>query len=455
VQDYGVNVVNTTVSETVTTIDESYLGPVRSGERYNSLDVVRGAALFGILLMNIIGFGHGIGPQEFLSEGAAQGLNFWVWVGENTYWEGTQRTLFSLLFGAGVIILTTRAEKSGGGIEVADIYYRRNIWLIVFGMINSYILLWDGDILYYYGIAALFLFPLRNMRPKYLLMIGALGLAVLIGQYQYDATETRKEHSDYLRAQAVLAEDGELTEEQEEAIETWEKKIEDFNYNDEDYRESIEEHTGSYVTVFMRHLPGLTDSHGNSTYRFMFLDGFSIMVIGMALFKLGVLTLQRSRRFYWLMMLIGYGIGLPLNTWETIHLVANDYSLLAWAGIGFSYDIGRLANATGHLGLLLLLVHFGWLPWLQERVAGVGRMALTNYIMHSVICAFIFLGIGLGLYGYFERYQLYFIVALICLFQLLVSKPWLDRYRFGPLEWIWRSLTYMEKQPMVRQPRAI
>jgi uncharacterized protein len=81
-------------------------------------------------------------------------------------------------------------------------------------------------------------------------------------------------------------------------------------------------------------------------------------------------------------------------------------------------------------------------------------MALTNYIMHSVICAFIFLGIGLGLYGYFERYQLYFIVAVISLFQLLISKPWLDRYRFGPLEWIWRTLTYMEKQPMVRKPKA-
>ena len=445
---------NTTVSGTSSTIDEPYLGPVKGGERYNSLDVVRGAALFGILLMNIIGFGHGVGPQEFLHESAAQGLNFWVWVVENTYWEGTQRTLFSLLFGAGVIILTTRTEQGGGGVGVADIYYRRNIWLIAFGMINSYVLLWDGDILYHYGIAALFLFPLRNMRPKYLLMIGALGLAVLSGQYQYDASETRKAHADYLEARAALDEDEDLTEEQEDALDAWEDKIEEFDYNAEDYRERVEEHTGSYLTVFKRHLPGLTVSHGNDTYRFMFLDGFSIMVIGMALFKLGVLTLQRPRRFYWLMMLIGYGIGLPLNLWETSYLVANGYSLLAWAGTGFSYDIGRLANAAGHLGLLLLLVRSGWLPWLQERVAGVGRMALTNYIMQSVICAFIFLGVGLGLFGYFERYQLYFIVVAICLFQLLISKPWLDRYRFGPLEWIWRSLTYMEKQPMVRQPGA-
>jgi len=445
---------HTAVPETATTIDEPYLGPVRGGERYNSLDVVRGFALFGILLMNIIGFGHGMGPQEFLFEGAAQGPNLWAWLVTNTYFEGTQRTLFSLLFGAGVIILTTRAEQSGGGIGVADIYYRRNIWLIGFGMINSYILLWEGDILYYYGIAALFLFPLRNMRPGHLLIIGALSLAVLMAQYQYDAFEARGEYADYLAAQAVLDEGDELTEEQREAVETWEEKIKDWNYNEEEFRESIEEHTGSYATVFMRHLPGLTDSHGNETYRYMFLDGFSIMVIGMALLKLGVLTLQRPARLYWMMMLIGYGIGLPLNAWETSYLMAHDYSMLGWLNSSFSYDIGRLANATGHLGLLLLFVRSGWLPRLQERVAGVGRMALTNYIMHSVICAFIFLGIGLGLYGYFERYQLYFIVAGICLFQLLISKPWLDRFRFGPLEWIWRSLTYMEKQPMLRQPRA-
>jgi uncharacterized protein len=150
------------------------------------------------------------------------------------------------------------------------------------------------------------------------------------------------------------------------------------------------------------------------------------------------------------MVLLGYGIGVPLSAWETAHLVANDFSLMSTVDTQLSYDIGRLANATGHLGLLLLIVRSGRLMWLQERVAAVGRMALTNYIMQSVLGAFIFLGVGLSLYGYFERYQLYYIVALICLFQLLISKPWLERFRFGPLEWLWRSLTYMKKQPMRR-----
>jgi uncharacterized protein len=441
--------VSDSVAEAAAAIDERLAGPVKGAQRHSSLDVVRGMALFGILLMNIMGFGHGMWVDEFHVEGAAQGPNLWVWMIENTFFEGTQRTLFSLLFGAGAIILTSRSVK-GSGLEIADIYYRRNIWLIAFGMVDAYLLLWDGDILYYYGIAALFLFPLRNLQPRQLLLIGALGLAVLIAQYQYDAAETRSQHADYLAATAVQESGAELDKEQEEAIEDWEERFEDFYYDEEKHRESIEEHRGSYATVFMRHLPGLTEAHGNETYRYMFLDAFSIMVIGMALMKLGVLTLQRPSRTYWLMVLLGYGIGVPLSAWETAHLVTNDFSLMSTVDTQLSYDIGRLANATGHLGLLLLIVRSGRLMWLQERVAAVGRMALTNYIMQSVLGAFIFLGVGLSLYGYFERYQLYYIVALICLFQLLISKPWLERFRFGPLEWLWRSLTYMKKQPMRR-----
>jgi uncharacterized protein len=431
-------------------VDTPDVGPIQGKERFTSIDVVRGIALFGILLMNIVGFGHGMWIQEFQPEGAAQGANFWVWVIENTFFEGTQRTLFSLLFGAGVIILTSRAEQRGGHAQIADIYYRRNIWLIAFGLVNSYLLLWDGDILYFYGIAALFLFPLRNMKPKHLIMIGILGMAVLVAERQYDNHVTFGKHADYLEAQAILDGGEELDEEQQEALDGWNSKLEDFNYNADDLRESIEAHTGSYGTVFMRHLPGLTDAHGNVAYRYLVLDAFCIMVIGMAFLKLGVLTLQRPSRFYWLMVFVGYGIGLPVSAWETNHIVTNDFSMMAWLDTGATYDLGRFLNALGHLGLLLLFVRSGWLPSLQERLAAVGRMALTNYIMHSVIAAFIFLGFGFGLYGNFERYELYYVVALICLFQLLISKPWLDRYRFGPLEWLWRSLTYLKAQPMLR-----
>ena len=432
------------------TIDEPHVGPVKSGERYSSIDIVRGVALFGILLMNIIGFGHAVGSIEFQVEGAAQGANFWVWIVEHTYFEGTQRTLFSILFGAGVIILTSRAEKAGGGIKVADIYYRRNIWLIAFGMINAYVLLWDGDILFYYGVAALFLFPMRHMAPKHLFMVGAAAMLVLVGVYQMDAKDLRDQRGAYTEAQVILDEGGELDEDQQDALDDWKEVVKESNYDGEVVAEEIEKHTDGYATTFMHHVPQLTDMHGNIMYKYIFLDVLSMMLFGMALLKLGVLTLERSTKFYWLMVLVGYGIGLSVSIWETSTVIAGNFSMEARTATSYTYDIGRLFNAMGHLGLLLLFVRSGWLSWLQVRLAAVGRMALTNYMMHSLIAVVVFLRPGFALYGQFERYELYYIVLAICVFQLLVSKPWLDRFRFGPLEWLWRSLTYLEKQPMRR-----
>lgn len=414
------------------------------------MDVVRGVALFGILLMNIVGFAHPMGWEEFTVGQGASGPNYWAWFLTFSFFEGTQRTLFSLLFGAGVIILTSRAEARGGGVAVADIYYRRNIWLIVFGMINAYLLLWEGDILYYYGIAALFLFPLRNVAPRNLIITGLVALAVLVGVRVYDSYDMSTQRQEYEEAVALREAGEELDEEQVEAIENWEEMVAEAEFNEETIAERIADHTESYATVFMRHLPGLTEAHGNETYRYMFLDGFSMMVIGMALLKLGVLNLRRPSRAYWLMVLVGYGVGLPVSLWETRQVIEAQFNWVLIPELWWTYDLGRLGNALGHLGLLLLFVRSGALAWLQERLAAVGRMALSNYIMHSVIALLIFLRPGLGLYGAFERYQLYVIVALICLFQLLVSKIWLDHYRFGPLEWAWRSLTYRQKQPMRR-----
>jgi len=446
--EMGVSTMSELKAGAPATIDEPYVGPVRSKERFSSIDIVRGVALFGILLMNIVGFGHGLWYEEFQVETAAQGANLWSWIITSTFFEGTQRTLFSILFGAGVIILTSRAEKAGGGIGVADIYYRRNIWLIAFGMIDAYLLLWDGDILYYYGIVALFLFPMRNMLPKNLFIVGALGLVALMGVYQYDASEIQSKQTDYVEAQAVLEAGGELDKEQKEAIDSWEKALKDFNFDEEVYAERVENHSTSYMTLFKHHLPSISDGHGNDLYRYLFLDVFSMMVIGMALLKLGVLTLERSTKFYWLMVLVGYGVGVPVSLWETNAVIAGGYGILSEVDTIWTYDIGRLGNATGHLGLLLLFVRSGWLAWLQVRLAAVGRMALTNYIMHSLIAMVVFLRPGFGLYGQLERYELYYVVLAICVFQLLASKPWLDRYRFGPLEWLWRSLTYLQKQPM-------
>ena len=434
-----------------TTMDEP-AATITAQERHLSMDVIRGAALFGILLMNIIGFGYHLSPSEFVGLEPWAGANFWAWYIPETFFEGTQRGLFSVLFGAGVIILTSRLEKRDVGLSAADVYYRRNIWLIGWGMINSYILLWDGDILYYYGLAALFLFPLRNMKPKQLVMIGLTCMAIMSAQGIYDRAAELESFGEYRAAIAARDAGEELDEEQEGAIEGWEENIADYYADEEEIQERLDAHRDGYATTFMHHVPSLTNLHGNLAYRFIVLDAIAFMTLGMALFKWGVLTLRAPARVYWLLLLVGYSVGIPLRMYTSNHLVASDFDIMSFADNGLTYDIRRLFMTTGHLGLLLLFVRSGILSWLQRSLAAVGRMALTNYMMHSLICLIIFLRPGFGLYGAFERHELYYIVAAICLFQLIMSPIWLRYFRFGPLEWAWRSLTYLERPALRRQP---
>ncbi len=170
----------------------------------------------------------------------------------------------------------------------------------------------------------------------------------------------------------------------------------------------------------------------------------------MALFKLRLLQLGPARSVYVWMVAVGYGVGLTVNYFEVRHLLDANFDVLARMDVEVTYDLGRLAMTTGHVGLLMLFCNSGILPGLQRRLAAVGQMALSNYVTHSVVCALTFYGIGFGLYGHLQRHQLYYVVFAIWLVQLIISPIWLAKYRFGPLEWLWRTLTYGTPQPMRR-----
>jgi uncharacterized protein len=166
----------------------------------------------------------------------------------------------------------------------------------------------------------------------------------------------------------------------------------------------------------------------------------------MALYKYRVFDASRSRRFYTVMALLGFAVGLPVNAWELYRFVASDYDI--FATIIPTYDLGRLGCAFGYVGLVMLFCKSGMWTRLKASLAAVGRMALSNYLAHSVICGLIFTGAGFGLVGELQRHQLYYVVAAIWLIQLVASPLWLRYYRFGPVEWLWRSLTYGARQPM-------
>ena len=427
-------------------VAEGTPGPTEAEVRIPALDIARGVALFGILLMNITAFGLPHAYSDPTNAGGAEGADRWSWIITTMFFEGTQRGLFTLLFGAGVILMTASLEASGRP-NAQDIYFRRNLWLVVFGIIHGFVLLWTGEILFYYGVTALFVYGLRHARPRTLLGLAIGGLVLTMAWNGLDTWNGLKKHREYIVADSLKSAGDSLTAEQAGAIEAWQGLLKEFKPDSAKIQKEVDAKQGSYWDVMKFQAPQLTRFQSWWLYRYFF-DYFSMMLIGMVLFKTGIISASRPTRFYGTLVLLGYGVGLTVNCVEVSHILQENFSVLSFLKTGVTYDLGRIPMTIGHLGMLMLFARGSWFGWLRNSLAAVGRMAFTNYIMTSIICAFVFYGFGFGLYGELPRHQLYYVVGAIWLFQLIVSPLWLQRYRFGPLEWLWRRLTYGEKPAM-------
>ncbi len=398
--------------------------------------------------MNITGFGLPYAYVNPVNAGGATGANLWAWIVTEIGFEGTQRALFSMLFGASVILLTSRLEASGRD-DAADIYFRRNLWLIGFGFVNAFVFLWHGDILYAYGVTALFLYAFRRLAAKWLLAIGVGALVLGAAWNAYDNQVMLDRHRAWTAAVQAQSAGARPTAAQQEAIDGWDRARRHFKSTPDEIGEEVEGWTSGWRPAFLRAARINSNMQSWFLYRYFF-DIFGMMLIGMALYRLGVLTLDRPSRLYWAMAGLGYAIGLGVNIAETRWIIAHDFSAVSFAQAHVSYDLGRLAMTMGHLGALLLFVRSGALGWLRRSLAAVGRMAVTNYLTHSVVCSFLF--IGLELYNRLERHELYYVVFAIWAAQIAISPLWLRHFRFGPVEWLWRWLTYLKRPPFRHEP---
>jgi uncharacterized protein len=419
------------------------VGSVKPTERIKALDVMRGIVLLGILLMNINGFGLVHAYSDPTVSGGATGLNLYTWMTTNLFFEGTMRALFSLLFGVGMFILLNRSQERGAGIAGPDIYFRRLMWLLFFGLVHGYLLLWTGEILYDYALMGFFVYSFRNMAPKKLFMIAAFLVCVgtfwNIVNYRNNVTLVENVAAGESRKAAGQA----LTEDQTEAVAKWEKRQKE--RSPEYVQGYMDKVHGGYFTVVKHLAPHNKETDTLRFYEWDVWDILSMMLIGIGLFKLNILSARKSYRFYGVMALIGYTIGVSINYYEMQVILKDHFSFLSFSKADMTYYLGRVAVAFGHIGSIMLLVKAPVLTWLKRRLAAVGQMALTNYIMDSVICMFVFTGVGFGLFGKLQRYELLYVVFSIWIFQLIVSPIWLKYFEFGPLEWLWRRLSYLQK----------
>lgn len=423
------------------------LTPTSFNKRINSVDVIRGIALLGILLMNITGFGLSHAYFDPTISGGATGLNLKAWWTTNMFFEGTMRGMFSMLFGAGIVLFTSRTESTSNGVSVTDAYFRRLLWLFLFGVIHAYVLLWDGEILYPYAIVGMFAFAFRKLQPKHLVIAAILFLSASTLLSVKDYFQTQDAYRQKTEAQVKKDAGQELTKKETKAIDDWDGRVKEQKPGEEVIKEDIAARDADYFSIVMYKAPINQFMQTSIMYRYFFWDIFAMMLFGMALLKNGILKAEKSNTYYLIMVIVGYSIGLTVNYLETSYMISNQFSILAKSVTDMSYDLGRICTTLGHIGLIMLFIKSNLLGFLKKSLAAVGQMAFTNYISQTLICNTIFLGFGFGLYGKLQRYELYYVVFGIWLFQLIISPIWLKYFRFGPLEWAWRSLTYWEKQP--------
>ena len=421
--------------------------PVVAAERNHSIDMLRGVAVLGILVMNIYGFAMSFSAYANpLADGGTEIYNLGTWFFTHIFFDQKFMTIFSLLFGAGLVMMMTRAEARG--VQYGAVWFRRNFWLLVLGAAHGY-LIWMGDILFHYALVGMLVYAFRNRSPKALITISILlmsvapflsfGGGVFMGKLQVAAAEYE-----------LLQEAGEvLSEEQLQQLEEWEANSIFFGDPAEAVQKDLDGYSQSYPEVVVYRQPTVTMMQTQMTFFFIVWRVGGLMLLGMALMKLGILSGERSAAFYKKMMLAGYGIGLPIVLFSAWNLWQHQWEPMWLFRVGMLPNyIASILIALGHVGLVMIVIKSGVCSKLMTRFAAVGRMAFTNYLMHSIILTTIFYGYGFGLYGKVPRlWQMGFVVAVIGL-QLLLSPVWLRHYRFGPAEWLWRSLTYWKLQPM-------
>ncbi len=425
--------------------------PVSQQDRIVILDSLRGFAILGILLMNIPAFALPSPVQHdpfLLNEWGT--VDFKTWAVVQWFPEGTQRALFSMLFGAGILLFIGGKEKRLDGMMPADYFFRRQLWLMIFSLFDVFVLLWYGDILLDYACLGMVMFAFRNLPPKKLLTGAAFCFIFMLARENRDLYHDKETIHLGEKIAAIDTTKTKLTLIQKEQLgamqdfkdrNTAESKLKQLQKNTEkvtgSYKDLYEYRTGRYLEDLVQYL------------YFGIWDVMLFMFIGMAFLKMGILTGKATVKTYLWMTIIGLGVGLTVSWFRIQEMVGAGFNRFDYTKqVGFSsYELSRTFRSIGIFGLIMLLYKSGLFKWLFALLRPVGQMAFTNYLMQSLLCGLFFYGVGLGKYGQLQRHEIYYVVAAVWALQIIYSHIWLHYFRFGPLEWAWRSLTYWKRQP--------
>lgn len=387
-------------------------GPTQPAERIVALDVWRGFAVLGILIMNIQSFAM---PSDayFVPTlgGSLEGAEFYAWLGPYLLADGKFITMFSMLFGVGILLITDRREALGE--PWAPLHYRRMFVLLAIGLVHAYGI-WYGDILVPYAVTGMIVVHARSFSAGALLGGGLAMLVILTG---------------LLLLSAVAYAFGSMP-------------AEAMPWGFDAAEAEVSVYRGGWGDQMAHRVPMSLEMHtfGFAFFLFWFVGG--MMLIGMSLYRWGVLRGAARTRVYVTLLIVGLAIGLPLTALNAAWRVSSDWAAdVDFAAMAIDLWADLLVALAWFSGLMLIMRAGVWRT-VQRWLANVGRLALSNYLLQSVICTTIFYGHGFGLFGSVSRVQQLGVVVLVWIVLIVFSNAWLKRHDFGPMEWLWRRLTY-------------
>ena len=391
-------------------------------ERFSSLDTLRGFAVLGILMVNVQYFSmvwvaadFPTAHMDFSTNG-----NRLVWWITQTFFTLKFITLFSALFGAGIVLMLGEGEASHNR------HIRRMCWLLGFGLVHAYVF-WFGDILVPYALAGMVVVAARRMSVTGLLVLGG-GLMAFTGLLWVGGTAMGNIIGDTMTAAEAMG----------------------FG------PERVTEVTALYQAGFVERLPyNLGVALQWQLVQLVLFSGriVGVMLLGMAAYKSGFLTLKWSVRQYAICAAVASTLGFGISAWASSTALDSGFAPSAAFAWTLGQYVGSLVLAFGYAATIMLVCKLDLVAAVQDVLAAVGRMAFSNYLAQTLIMTVIFVGMpGLGLFGTVERSGQALIVLAVWAVQLACSPLWLRYFHHGPLEWAWRSLTYGQAQPFRRPP---
>ncbi len=398
--------------------------------RHASLDMLRGFAILGILVMNIQAFAMPwpayANPHAF---GSMEGIHGWVYYLSHLFFDGKVYSLFAMMFGAGLALLAERslqADRSASGR-----HYRRMLFLGVIGLLHGFFI-WYGDILFIYAVCGSVAWLFLRRRTTTLLVVGVLLLLIPV-LISLVLGWSMAHWPDELLV---------------EMAQWWGPTS-----------PAIAEDLAAYTGAYSDQLPVRAEVYLSiiswSMGLHVFWHATGLMLLGMALYRLGMMTADWSRRAYLLTLLLGLGLGLALALWGLLQIEAQNWRFPWTKFVGRQYNnTGAPLVALAYLSMIMLLYQTGRARLVQKGLQAVGQTALSNYLLQSLVCTLIFYGHGLGLFGEVSRGWQAAIVPCIWFAQIGLSLWWLRHFRQGPVEWLGRCFSRLEAPAFRRQSES-